>query len=74
MWGGEYITYERDLLYEQVWEKPLREVAKTYGVSDVYLGRICRQLNVPLPGRGYAPSGRWPRPGLPAPGPSVGPP
>lgn len=53
MWGGEYITYERGLLYDQVWEKPLREVAKTYGVSDVYLGKICRQLNVPLPGRGY---------------------
>jgi hypothetical protein len=53
MWGGEYITYDRGLLYDQVWEKPLREVAKTYGVSDVYLGKICRQLNVPLPGRGY---------------------
>jgi hypothetical protein len=53
MWGGELITYERDVLYKQVWSEPVRTVAQTYGVSDVYLAKICRQLDVPLPGRGY---------------------
>jgi hypothetical protein len=53
MWGDEVITYDRNLLYEQVWADPVQTVAKSYGVSGVYLARICRQLSVPLPPRGY---------------------
>jgi len=53
MYGGEVKVYERDKLYEQVWGEPMRAVAKSYGVSDSYLARICRELGVPLPGRGY---------------------
>lgn len=53
MWGGEVITYDRNLLYEQVWAEPVQTVAKSYGVSGVYLARVCRQLSVPLPPRGY---------------------
>jgi hypothetical protein len=49
----ETIVYRRDELYEQVWSKPMREVAKRHGVSDVALAKICRKLGVPLPGRGY---------------------
>ena len=45
--------YDRKQLYQEVWEAPVRDVAKRYGVSDVYLARICRALSVPLPGRGY---------------------
>jgi hypothetical protein len=45
--------YNRDLLYEQVWSRPMQTVAKEYGVSDVYLARMCRALFIPLPGRGY---------------------
>jgi hypothetical protein len=47
------ITYERDVLYEQVWAKPVRDVAKSYGVSGVALAKTCRRLSVPVPGRGY---------------------
>jgi hypothetical protein len=47
------IAYDRDRLFEEVWKEPVCEVAKRYGVSDVYLARICRKLSVPLPGRGY---------------------
>jgi hypothetical protein len=63
-----------DVLYEQVWAEPLRDLAKRYGVSDVALAKACRRLSVPLPGRGYWAKRRAgqtpPRPPLPeAPGP-----
>ena len=46
-------TVTRDLLYEQVWSKPMTKLAKEYGVSDVALAKVCRKLNIPLPVRGY---------------------
>ncbi len=45
--------YDRKVLYEQVWSEPALTVAKSYGVSSVWLGKVCRQLNVPVPPRGY---------------------
>ena len=71
----EFTSYDRDVLYEQVWAEPLRDLAKRYGVSDVALAKACRRLSVPLPGRGYWAKRRGggrtpPRPPLPeAPGP-----
>lgn len=44
--------YDRALLYEQVWSKPARDVAKLYGFSGVMLGKLCRKLEVPVPPRG----------------------
>ena len=37
----------------KVWSEPMRNLARQYGVSDAYLGRVCRLLRVPLPGLGY---------------------
>jgi hypothetical protein len=45
--------YNREELYEKVWSLPTREVAKHYGFSDVRLGKLCKILRVPKPGRGY---------------------
>ena len=45
--------YDRADLYEKVWTDPIRNVAKQFGISDVWLAKICRMLQVPLPGRGY---------------------
>ena len=45
--------YDRGQLYEQIWSRPVQEVAKTYGISDVRLGKVCRTLQVPVPPRGY---------------------
>lgn len=45
--------YDREKLYEQVWAEPVLKVAKDYGVSEVWLGKVCRQLDVPVPPRGY---------------------
>jgi hypothetical protein len=45
--------YDRDELYQKVWKHPLLKVAEEYGVSAVALGKTCRKLSVPVPGRGY---------------------
>jgi hypothetical protein len=45
--------YNRAELYEKVWSEPMRILAQQYGVSDVYLARVCRSLRIPLPGLGY---------------------
>src|SRR5690349_445279 len=47
------LTLSRDDLYELVWSKPMRELAKDFGISDVALAKRCRRLAIPLPGRGY---------------------
>jgi hypothetical protein len=45
--------YNRADLFQRVWDKPVRIVAKELGVSDVALAKTCKKLYVPLPGRGY---------------------
>lgn len=49
----EVIIYERERLYEEVWESPVTKVAKRYGVTDTALRKMCRKLGVPVPGNGY---------------------
>ena len=46
----EFTSYDRDVLYEQVWAEPVRDLAKRYGVSDVALAKACRRLSVPAAG------------------------
>lgn len=41
--------YDRSVLYEQVWSQPVQAVAKSYGISGVRLGKVCRTLQVPVP-------------------------
>lgn len=45
--------YDRERLYDEVWSEPTRRVAARYGVSDAMLWKVCRQLQVPKPPRGY---------------------
>jgi hypothetical protein len=45
--------WNREELYAEIWERPLVKVAVKYGVSAVALGKVCRKLQIPLPGRGY---------------------
>lgn len=47
------VVLERTKLYEEVWAEPVRTVAKRYGISDTALRKHCKDLNVPLPPRGY---------------------
>jgi hypothetical protein len=46
-------SYDRERLYREVWAEPTQKVAKRYGISDVALAKVCRQLQVPKPPRGY---------------------
>jgi hypothetical protein len=43
--------WNRDELYEEVWDRPLTALMSKYGVSAVALGKTCRKLQVPLPGK-----------------------
>jgi len=47
------INLTREQLYALVWSKPMTHVAKDLGISDVMLGRICKERRVPRPERGY---------------------
>ncbi|MEI7445668.1 MAG: hypothetical protein WCK28_12320 [Burkholderiales bacterium] len=47
------VDFERRALYDEVWREPLTKLAKRYGLSDVGLRKICVQLAIPLPERGY---------------------
>lgn len=47
------LTLSRRELYDLVWSKPMTEVAKSIGLSDVAVAKRCRQVQVPVPPRGY---------------------
>ncbi|MBP8214169.1 MAG: hypothetical protein KAX66_01805 [Propionivibrio sp.] len=43
----------REELYELVWSAPMIKVAEKFEVSGSYLARVCAELRVPRPERGY---------------------
>lgn len=43
----------RDILYSEVWATPIASLAPKYGVSAVFLSRVCACLDIPCPPRGY---------------------
>ena len=51
--GGSRNIYRREVLYKEVWQFPVVEVAKKYAVSDVTIHKICRSLSIPTPPPGY---------------------
>lgn len=51
--GTKKIRFERQKLFEQIWEKPMTALAAEFGLSDVGLRKICKRLNIPLPPQGY---------------------
>ncbi|MEG2929856.1 MAG: hypothetical protein RR846_09970 [Oscillospiraceae bacterium] len=52
-YGQTYNIYDRETLYNEVWEAPVTEVAKKYKVSDVAIHKVCKSLDVPTPAPGY---------------------
>lgn len=53
-WGGKtHNVYRREVLYKEVWQFPVTEVAKKYSVSDVTIHKICKSLDIPTPPPGY---------------------
>ena len=49
----QWSTITREQLYELVWSMPMTHAAKQLDVSDVILGRACRERQVPRPPQGY---------------------
>jgi hypothetical protein len=47
------LSVTREKLYEEIWTEPITKVSKRYGVSDSYLVRVLKSLNIPRPPRGY---------------------
>ena len=47
------VRVTREVLYQQVWETPMRKLAAHYNISDRGLAKICKRLTIPTPGRGY---------------------
>lgn len=43
----------RKELYDLVWQKPIIQIAKDYGLSDRGLGKLCEKYQIPIPPRGY---------------------
>jgi hypothetical protein len=46
-------TLTRRQLYDLVWSQPMLRLAKTYGLSDVGLAKVCKKHRIPRPPRGY---------------------
>lgn len=46
-------TIDRKELYKKVWETPITQLAREYGLSDVGFAKICKKYNIPRPPRGY---------------------
>lgn len=40
-------------LYDKVWNEPIVRLSKQYGISDVWLAKICKKNRIPRPPRGY---------------------
>lgn len=43
----------RKELYDLVWSKSMRALAKDFNLSDVGLAKICKKHNIPRPGLPY---------------------
>lgn len=43
----------REELFQLVWGKPIQQLAKSFGISDVGLAKICKRMEIPRPTRGY---------------------
>ena len=46
-------TITREELYDEVWSKPMMRLARSFGLSDVGLAKLCKRHNIPRPPRGY---------------------
>lgn len=51
--GAGTFPVTRKQLYMQVWAEPMLKVAERYKVSSSFLARVCGEMNVPRPPRGY---------------------
>jgi hypothetical protein len=51
--GCNAVPLTQDELYDLVWSRPMSQLSREYGISDVGLAKICKKHQVPYPPRGY---------------------
>src|SRR5690349_12425271 len=51
--GSQTASLTREELYELVWKEPMLRIGERMGVSSSYMARVCSDLCVPRPPRGY---------------------
>lgn len=44
---------KRSALHALVWAKPMTQIGKELGISDVGLAKACRRHGIPVPPRGH---------------------
>jgi hypothetical protein len=44
---------DRWRVFDAVWSKPIAKVARRYGMPAVELVQACKELEIPMPPRGY---------------------
>jgi len=44
---------DRKKLYDLVWQQPMVEVSKQFGLSDRGMAKLCERNSIPVPPRGY---------------------
>lgn len=47
------LSFQREKLYDEVWKKPMTELAKDYGINVYQLTKACDKLEIPRPESGY---------------------
>ena len=47
------ITFNRNELYKELWEKPMTQIAKDYAINVYQLTKVCDELEIPRPESGY---------------------
>ena len=47
------ITFNRTKLYNELWEKPMTQIAKDYNINVYKLKKVCDELEIPKPESGY---------------------
>ena len=53
-WNGKIQNvYRREVLYQEVWNYPITEVAKKYAVSDATIHKVYKSMDIPAPPVGY---------------------
>jgi len=50
---ADHVRMTREELYELVWSTPMVQASRRFGLSDNGLRKICKQVDVPTPPRGY---------------------
>jgi hypothetical protein len=53
MMGKNTKKISRLELFMRVWETPVTQLAKEYGLSDVGFAKICKKHDIPRPPMGY---------------------